>query len=41
MQNNVLITVLLFCERFCTSSCISPTNLPEIVGFLKFVGEIQ
>ena len=38
---------LLFCERFQTSCCISPTNfekptiLPEIVGCLKFVGEIQ
>ena len=38
---------LFFCERFRTSCYISPTNfneptiLPEIVDFLKFVGEIQ
>ena len=38
---------LFFCERFCTSCCISPTNLKKltfsgkIVGLLKYVGEIQ
>ena len=35
------------CERFRTNCCISPTSfkkptiLPEIIGFLKLVGEIQ
>ena len=44
MHNYVLI---IFCESFRTSCCISPTNLkiptifPEIVGFLKVVGGIQ
>ena len=44
MQNYVLI---IFCESFHTSCCISPTifkkpiNLAEIVGFSKIVGEIQ
>ena len=44
MQNYVLI---IFCERFSTSCCIllknfqKPTILGKIVGFLKFVGEMQ
>ena len=30
---------MIFCERFRTSCCISPTIFPEIVDFLKIVGE--
>ena len=38
---------LIFCERFHTSCCISltifkkPALFPEIVDFMKIVGEIQ
>ena len=45
--NPKLIPNLFFCKRFHSSCCISlinfkkPTILAEIVGFLKFVGEIQ
>ena len=44
MQNYVAIN---FCERFCTRCCIWPTIVKKptisgkIVGFLKFVREIQ
>ena len=41
------MSLLFFCEHFCTSCCISPTNfkkstiLPDIVSFSKIVCEIQ